>query len=290
MKKESNASRGDERASASRVDVRERLSRLRGARRRSIFGLPEIAGLASAGVLLFAALFSYFSLLLPMRSRLTSAGEERTKLQNELRLSTEGIRREETTQASVEKILSSLDDFEIRNLVSREEAGTAVIEELNGLIRRNGLRIATGVSFTQFEEISPNAPPGQQRAQQAAAGAVKPIQTVFPGVGVNLTVEGSYANLRRFIRGVEADRRFIVINAVELEGVTDASSFRAAAAAETAPDAGGAPAAATGIPGVTTTPTRGNTLVSLRLNMAAYFRRAGVSGQQPSLSETERGR
>lgn len=252
------------------ADVRARLGKLRGSRQRSILGMPEIVGLAVAGLLLLTTLFAYFYFLLPERARLRRTGEERAKLQNELRLSTEGIRREENTQASVEKILGSLQEFETRNLVSREEAGTAVIEELNTLIRRNNLRITTGVSFIQFEEVDPNAPP-QQRAI-TTTGAVRAIQNIFPGVGVNLTVEGSYPSLRRFIRDVEADRRFIVINAVELEGVTDTGSRLAAVE----PGVEGAPPSAT--TGSAAPPARG-TLVSLQLNMAAYFRRSNLYAQ-----------
>ena len=270
-------STGEKRTGASRgADARARLGKLRGSRQRSILGLPEIVALGVAGLLLFTTLFAYFYFLLPERSRLRRAGEERAKLQNELRLSTEGIRREENTQASVEKILGSLQEFETRNLVSREEAGTAVIEELNTLMRRNNLRITTGVSFVQFEEVDPNAPP-QQRAL-TTTGAVRAIQNVFPGVGVNLTVEGTYASLRRFIRDVEADRRFIVINAVELEGVTDTGSRAAAVVAE--PGVEGATP-----PAVATSPSRG-TLVSLQLNMAAYFRRSNLYA--PPAPERER--
>ncbi|HEY0080955.1 MAG TPA: GspMb/PilO family protein [Pyrinomonadaceae bacterium] len=271
-------STGERRTGASRgAEVRARLANLRGSRQRSILGLPEIIGLSVAGLLLLTMLFAYFYFLLPERARLRRAGEERAKLQNELRLSTEGIRREENTQASVEKILGSLQEFESRNLVSREEAGTAVIEELNTLMRRNNLRITTGVSFVQLEAVDPNAP--QQQRAVTTTGAVRAIQNIFPGVGVNLTVEGTYASLRRFIRDVEADPRFIVINGVELEGVTDTGS-RAAAAIAAQPGVEGAPPTATAAP-----PTRG-TLVSLQLNMAAYFRRSNLYA--PPETERER--
>jgi hypothetical protein len=65
---------------------------------------------------------------------------------------------------------------------------------------------------------------------------------------------------------VEADRQFVVINTVELEGVTDTDAPPVVAPPDgTDPSAAAAP-----------TSTRG-TLVSLRLDMAAYFRRAGAA-------------
>lgn len=263
----------DRAAAASREEIRARLARFRGARRRTILGVPEIIALAASGLLLCAALFAYFYFLLPERSRLLRAGQERTKLQGELRLSSEGIKRGETTQASVEEILKSLDDFENRHLVSRNEAATAVIEELNMLIRRNRLSIATGISFTQLAEAATDEADGQQKRAPAATGIAKSLQSVFPGIAVSLTVEGLYPNLRRFIRDIEADRRFIVINAVELEGITDAGTRAAAAAAAAAATGEGVPPAGDG---ASPPSARGATLVSLRLELAAYFRRTNT--------------
>ena len=266
--------RNGEDAETRRSQLRQRIEHFRGSRRRNIIGVPEFAGLAVAALLLLGALFSYFSLLLPQRVRLQRAGAERTKLQNELRLSTEGIRSSENTQSSVDEILRSLDEFENRHLVARHEAATAVIEELNSLIRRNRLNIASGVSFTQFEQSVATDPEARPGMTTRAGGRVKALQNVFPGIGVSLTVEGTYSSLRRFIHDIEADRRFIVINGVELEGVTDAGA-RAAAVAR-GQSAGGAEGA-----GKTSAPPAsrgtGATLVSLRLDMAAYFRRASTA-------------
>lgn len=96
------------------------------------------------------------------------------------------------------------------------------------------------------------------------------MQSVFPGIGVALTVEGTYANLRRFIRDIEADRQFVVVNAVELEGVTDSNSTTATAPL-VSPEGVVVAAQPSG-------PSRG-ALVSLHLDMAAYFRRASAATQ-----------
>ena len=107
------------------------------------------------------------------------------------------------------------------------------------------------------------------------------MQSVFPGIGVTLTVEGTYPSLRRFIRDIEADRQFVVINTVELEGVTDSNS-----AHQTTPQMVQPPAVAPETPGAQPqvqpqiqSPSRG-ALVSLRLDMAAYFRRASAAAEQ----------
>src|SRR6185436_1087529 len=103
-------------------------------------------------------------------------------------------------------------------------------------------------------------------------GAQRIVQSIFPGIGVTLTVEGTYPNLRRFIRDIEGDpRQFVVINTVELEGVTDVNTAEQLAPPVTNGVMPGAPPQAQA-------PTRG-ALVSLRLDMATYFRRAGASAE-----------
>ena len=85
-------------------------------------------------------------------------------------------------------------------------------------------------------------------------------QSLYPGIGINVTVEGAYPNLRRFVRELEISNQFIVINSVELEKATDSSALPVAEV-PTIPGEGEKPAAPR------------STLVSLRLDMAAYFRR-----------------
>ena len=53
------------------------------------------------------------------------------------------------------------------------------------------------------------------KPKKTAAG--RKFQSIFPGVYVTTTIEGSYQNLRRFIREIETSEQFIVISAVELE-------------------------------------------------------------------------
>jgi Tfp pilus assembly protein PilO len=260
----SNQSSGDWRG---RIRLPARLSNLRASRQRNLLGVPEIIGLVSAAVLLLAAVSSYFFVLAPERARLRERQGERKRLQTILDNSTEGLKRGESTQATVDEIVGSLESFESAHLSSlRSEGSTALIEELNRLIRNNNLRITTGVSFTQFDEFVPGAAAGRQQRRQVTAGSARALQNVFPGIGVNLTVEGAYPNLRRFIRDVEADNQFIVINSVELEGATDGNASRA--------------------PGER---VAGGTLVSLRLDMAAYYRRANPpDGEAPRADETTR--
>ena len=149
---------------------------------------------------------------------------------------------------------------------------------MNRLILKNSLRISGGVSYTQLQESAPGAEANQRRASGEETAA-RVVQSVFPGIGVTLTVEGTYPNLRRFIRDIEADNQFVVINTVELEGVTDSNAGSPVAAARM-PASPIGPEGPLAPPAVqTTAPSRG-ALVSLRLDMAAYFRRASAAAAQ----------
>jgi len=82
------------------------------------------------------------------------------------------------------------------------------------------------------------------------------IEWWFAGIAISLTVEGQYQNLRRFIRDLETNKQFVIINSVELERATETDSAAAVA---------GDPAAGAR-----------SSLVSLRLEMATYFQRGST--------------
>jgi hypothetical protein len=253
--------------------LRARLGTLRAARRRGPVGLPEFAALAVGALLLLAAVLSYLFLLVPQRSRAQSLEAERESLRQVLASQQTNIDTTQDTAQRVSEILSSLERFEARHLGVASSGTKTLIEELNRLITKNGLRISGGINFTQLQEAVPGAEnaPRARRQGSGDESAQRVVQSIFPGIGVTLTVEGTYPNLRRFIRDIEGDRRqFVVINTVELEGVSDAN-----AAEQVAPPVanGGAPGAQ---PPQAQAPTRG-ALVSLRLDMATYFRRAAAS-------------
>lgn len=262
------------RTEGARAGLRTRLGALNITRRRGALGVPEVAALGVAALLLMTAVLSYLFLLAPQRSRKETLEAERRELELRLKDQQSVLGHGQDTQQRVGEILTSLTNFEVEHLGQASSGSKTVIEELNRLIVKDGLRISGGVSFTQLQETVPGA--DQNQPQRREDGAQRVVQSVFPGIGVTLTVEGTYSNMRRFIRDIEADRQFVVIDAVELEGVTDsnAPSSSTAAVPQSPLTAEGLPAAP---PAASTpsTPSRG-ALVSLRLDMAAYFRRANA--------------
>jgi len=238
-----NAGRGPKRGDQARQQLQERLARFRGARRTGMFGLPEVVALAAACLLLALAFAAYFLLLVPQRSTLVSLETERAQLQGQITAAKVNVDERVSTNDAVSNIVSSIRSFETTTLVAREVGVMPIYEELNDKTRRNGL-VRAQFSYAYQDEAVAGAAGGRTAAN--LAGSSQRRQLVFPAVDINLNIEGNYANVRRFIADMERSNRFVVINGVQLEGLNESGANPAA---------------------------RG-TLVTLRLDMSAYFSRA----------------
>ena len=260
-------------ALAERRKIPIRLDRLKRAPALTVIGLPELIGLAGAALLALITIFAYFSFYLPAHSRLSSAQLERDRLQAQLRASESLLKENKTTSESVDQRIASVKDFEANWLAVAGPGRLSLYAELNNLIRSNGLRNTAGPSY------SPLDPVGSKSQIQPTASAEKQSnakwQTIYPGIAVSVTVEGPYQSVRHFVRDIETSRHFLIINAVELEGVTQ-SGVDQAQTSSIAPARSLAqpPRAGRTAPPVVTPPVVGRgALVSLRLDLATYFQR-----------------
>lgn len=197
-----------------------------------MIGVPELLGAVFA-VLLFAfAAFSYFYLLVPARAQRAELINERTQSQALLNSSSDGAEGAGQT-ASPAEIIDSLRRFEAEHLPAQTEGQTRLIVELNEIVRRNNVRNPK-LDFTRLEAIDASSSNAVRRNSAQ-------LQAVYPGIGVQLSVEGDYQNLRRLIRDIESSTQFVVVNGIEFEDVTTQSGT-------------------------------GGSVVGLQLNLATYFR------------------
>jgi Tfp pilus assembly protein PilO len=221
-----------------------------------MFGVAELLGIAVAVLMILAVLMGYFYFLVPAQSRRDLQQRERARLQTLLRTSTVAMQKEQDTKTIVDKIIGSMDEFETQYLAQQNQGRMDLYEELNQLMKKNGLSNTSGPTYTGLEPIT---------SKTANRSTSAKWQSVYPGIAVAVTVEGQFQNLRRFIRDLETSKQFIIINAVELERSTETN-------APTSVDA--------------TTPGSRGSLVSLRLDLATYFKRnlandsVAVSGGQ----------
>jgi len=236
----------------------ERFSEFLTSRRGKMFGLVEVVALAGSCFVLALVLLSYLYFLVPARSRVAAANADLKQLETNLQTLDTVVHKESDTKQTVDKITSSLNKFETENLLRQDQGRMDLYEELNQLIVKNGLKNTSGPTYTTLD------PSGTKST--AGKNVVTKWQSFYPGIAVMVTVEGSYQDVRRFIRDVERSKQFVVINEVELQRATQTNV--PASIAEDGSDAASPSGSGSG--------TRGS-LVSLQLNMATYFQRPGAT-------------
>ena len=236
----------------------------------SLIGLPELIGLTGAAFLAVITIVAYLYFYAPAQSRLSSAQIERERLQGMLRASQTNLQQNTTVREEVDRITGSMQDFEANYLSPAGSGRMSLYTTLNNLIKSNGLRNTAGPSYTPLEPI------GSKTQVQATISGEKQSnakwQSIYPGIAVSVTVEGPYQRVRHFVRDIETSRQFLIINAVELESVTQTGTVPIEVA-PAIPSRGNVAATAPVVGG------RG-TLVSLRLDLATYFQRPQASNSQ----------
>ena len=232
----------------------ERFSEFLVSRRGKMFGVVEVVALAGSCFVLALVLLSYLYFLVPARSRVATANADLKQLQANLQTLDGVVHKETDTKQTVDRIAASLNKFETEYLLRQDQGRMDLYEELNQLIIKNGLKNTSGPTYTTLDPTGTKSTAGKN--------VMTKWQSFYPGIAVMVTVEGSYQDLRRFIRDVERSKQFVVINEVELQRATQNN-------APASIDEGGSGAA----PG---SGTRGS-LVSLQLNMATYFQRPSAT-------------
>ena len=250
-----------------------------------MWGQVEIATVGVALLAVLTTILLFVFLVIPAQKELDENRAQRDQLERELLTARGKYGTITTTEERVRELKTSVEDFESRFLPNPTVGRTALYQRINGLIAGYGLVNTTGPDYAPLDLDSRQA----VEVSQTESGKTK-FQSLFPGVYVTMTVEGSYQNLRRFIRDVETSEQFVIISAVELEPAEGEDKKNKTETAQNRPNQQAIQTdpygqiIQPGFPGAgqqTQQPTaaranRGKTYgetVSLRLEMAAYFRR-----------------
>jgi hypothetical protein len=263
-----------------------------------MWGPLEIA-VVSVGVLaIIAASVLYFVWVVPSNRELVRNRSEADRLEAEVLSARTKYGEITDTQAQVTKITSSVDDFEMRFLPVVSTGQAALYQRINSLLNAYSLENTTGPDYAPLETVDKDT--GEQ--SDTEKGRSK-FRSLYPGVYVTMTVEGSYQNLRRFIREIETGREFVIVSRVELAPSDSEGKKPESDHAPTAQPNGAIPVG----PNMGVPPGKGmpaglnpNTIqtqqsqaqarapkgkahgdvVSLHIELAAYFRRANFSPVQ----------
>ncbi|HUF03307.1 MAG TPA: GspMb/PilO family protein [Aridibacter sp.] len=253
------------------VVVEETVEELPARRRKQtvykgMWGSLEMAAVGISLLFLLSVIAGYLLFVLPESRELEANRARRDQLVTELAAANRKFGNMTTTEGQVAKLVASAEDFEVRFLQEETIGKTAIYQRLNGLINAFGLVNSTGPDYTQIEISDEERRAGAN--ERAQSGRAK-YQSLFPGIYVTMTVEGSYMNLRRFLNEIENSNEYIVISSIELEpSETEESTTTEETQATTA----STNSAAQGARDDTRGRTRGK-VVSLRLELAAYFQR-----------------
>ncbi len=260
-----------------------------------MWGPLEMGAMAVGLIALVGAIGIYFALVLPSNRELARNRSEADRLEAEVASAKAKYGEITTTQDQVDKIVTSVDDFEARFLPVTTVGRTALYQRINGLIGAYGLVNTTGPDYQPLETADVNT--GQQTDEER--GRAK-YRSLYPGMYITTTVEGSYQNLRRFIREIETGREFVIVSAVEL-APSDTESDKEKAQPAGQPAQPSAPAAKnlgarinstmggqSMVPSAQPQPEQRSKkgkmhgeVVSLRIEMAAYFRRPNMAPAVP---------
>ena len=265
-----------------------------------MWGPLEVGALGAAMLVLIAAMAVYFFLTLPAKRELEASRARKDDLEKEL-ISARGKYGDITnTETHVAKLVSSVDQFEMAYLPVASNGRTALYQRLNTLINAYGLINTSGPDYAPLETADQNE--GTEREEDRGRSR---FRSLFPGAYVTMTLEGSYQDLRRFIRDIETGNEFIIVSSIQLEPSDSQSSESRRQAPQQDPSLsqGGIPQGGIsqggiprgGIPPMGEYPMpgrqqqqqsanqpmqrKGRTLgevVSLRMEMAAYFRRSNA--------------
>jgi Tfp pilus assembly protein PilO len=175
-----------------------------------MFGTTEYTVVGLGLLSLLAVFLFYMFVVTPAQVQLNNRVAERDRIEKELAASNEKFKGFTTTQDQVAKLVESVVNFESNHLPVAGNGRTALYQRLNTLIAQHGLVNTSGPDYAPLDV---NQRQGQTENERGRAK----YQSLFPGVYVSMTVEGSYQNLRRFLREIETSQQFIIVSAVELE-------------------------------------------------------------------------
>ena len=256
-----------------------------------MWGPLEVGALGAAMMVILAAMGVFFFLTLPAKRELEAHRLRKDTLEQELLSARTKYGDITSTETQVAKLVSSVDQFETTYLPVATNGRTSLYQRLNNLIGAYGLTNTSGPDYAPLEIA--DATHGAESEEERGRAR---FRSLFPGAYVTMTLEGSYQNLRRFIRDIETGNEFVIISSIELEPSdsqsnaqrkTESDSDQSLTDMQMSPNGPGMRPA----PGPQITPRKGRTLgevVSLRLEMAAYFRRStlpAVPAAEPGVQQ-----
>ena len=250
-----------------------------------MWGPFQIATVSAGLFTLLCSILFYALFVVPSNREIETNRLESQRLEAELISSREKYGDITNTQEHVGKLITSINDFEERFLPRPDLGKTALYQRLNGLIYAYGLVNTTGPDYVPLELAE------QGRSSGEETGRAK-YRSIYPGTYITVTLEGSYQNLRRFIREIETGSEFVVISSVELEpsnnsdkNSNESGEAQASTVSQDFPGVNDPRMPSDGASRRTDRGVHRGQVVTLRLEMAAYFKRPNYTAEAPAVTQ-----
>jgi hypothetical protein len=168
----------------------------------------EVAAILLLALSVVALGVYYFVLLGPERSKVDKLRQDIARNDATIQELRSGKGTQDPESDNTKASLSSLQEFD-QTLQSPQAGQSAIIAEVNDLARKNHIGITDSLKFTKIEEAAADSTKLERRSNAS----------IYPGLALDLGVQGTYENLRNFISQLENSRNFIILKGVELEGI-----------------------------------------------------------------------
>ncbi len=179
-----------------------------------MWGTTELVTVGLSMLAILTTILVFVFLVLPAQRELSNNRAKRDDLDKKLTEAKSRYGDITSTEDRVAKIIQSVDEFETDYLPAETNGKAALYQQLNGLIAAYGLTNTSGPDYAPLEIADPNRSSQQNEAEKGRSKFI----SVYPGQYISMTLDGSYQNLRRFIREIETSRnQFVIISLIELE-------------------------------------------------------------------------
>ena len=239
-----------------------------------MWGQAEIVSVGVGLLTLLTVILLYVFLVIPSNNELEANRAERDRLERELASASSKYGNITSTESRVETLVNSVDEFETQYLPIASLGKNAVYQRINGLIAAHGLVNTSGPDYSPLDLATQ-----EDQGKEEERGRSK-FKSIYPGMYVTMTVEGSYQNLRRFIGDLERSGDFLIISSIQLEP----SDSDGQQPQNQSPQVVTMPNGGTMIADQPRAP-RGKTHgenISLRVELATYFRRPDFVPASPA--------
>lgn len=220
------------------MQVRERLSRLDVGSSRvktlpfGVTGVEIVAAFIAVACLAIAMTF-YWTSLRTEQARLRQVEQQLADQQRDIDPATGGALSTALASDAAREALESLERFKTGHLKPRRSGEIDLLNELNGLAKKTGVQLASGIDTTskmpgQAEEDTTTETKATKIRKQ------EEILKAFPELEASFSVAGEYANLRSFISALEGSKQLIVVNTIGITSQEGQAAGRGSRAQATA--------------------------------------------------------